>query len=277
MKTERVYSKNATYQRFEVLKTNRNKRYAYGEFWIEGVRNINEARKNGWGFSSLLFSREKPLSRWAEETLQGVRTQVNYELPLSLMRELSGKEDTSELLAIGRMRADRFSELRLSPTPLLALFDRPSNRGNLGTILRSCDALGVDGLILTGHGVDLYDPEVIVASMGSFFCVPTIRVPENQSVFDFIERMRREYPGFQVVGTSAHAQSPIFDLNLARPTLLMIGNETDGLCRAFKEGCDRMASIPMSADSAATSFNVGCAATVLFYEAVRQRLAARGE
>ena len=137
MKTERVYSKNATYQRFEVLKTNRNKRYAYGEFWIEGVRNINEARKNGWEFSSLLFSREKPLSHWAEETLQGVRTRVNYELPLSLMRELSGKEDTSELLAIGKMRQDTFDELRLSPAPLLALFDRPSNRGNLG-ISRAC-------------------------------------------------------------------------------------------------------------------------------------------
>ena len=269
MKTERVYSKNATYQRFEVLKTNRNKRYAYGEFWIEGVRNINEARKNGWEFSSLLFSREKPLSHWAEETLQGVRTRVNYELPLSLMRELSGKEDTSELLAIGKMRKDSFEELRLSPTPLLALFDRPSNRGNLGTILRSCDALGVDGLILTGHGVDLYDPEVIVASMGSFFCVPTIRVPENQSVFDFIARMRREHPLFQTIGTSAHAQSAIFDLDLTRPTLFLIGNETDGLCRAFKEGCDQMATIPMSADSAATSFNVGCAATVLFYEVVR--------
>lgn len=119
MKTERVYSKNATYQRFEVLKTNRNKRYTYGEFWIEGVRNINEARKNGWEFSSLLFSREKPLSHWAEETLQGVRTRVNYELPLSLMRELSGKEDTSELLAIGKMRKDSFEELRLSPTSLL--------------------------------------------------------------------------------------------------------------------------------------------------------------
>ena len=276
MKTERVYSKNATYQRFEVLKTNRNKRYAYGEFWIEGVRNINEARKNGWEFSSLLFSREKPLSHWAEETLQGVRTRVNYELPLSLMRALSGKEDTSELLAIGKMRKDSFEELRLSPTPLLALFDRPSNRGNLGTILRSCDALGVDGLILTGHGVDLYDPEVIVASMGSFFCVPTIRVPENQSVFDFIARMRREHPLFQTIGTSAHAQSAIFDLDLTRPTLFLIGNETDGLCRAFKEGCDQMATIPMSADSAATSFNVGCAATVLFYEAVRQRLTARG-
>ena len=276
MKTERVYSKNATYQRFEVLKTNRNKRYAYGEFWIEGVRNINEARKNGWELSSLLFSREKPLSRWAEDTLNSTRTRMNYELPLSLMRDLSGKEDTSELLAIGRMREDRFEDLPLSSTPLLALFDSPSNRGNLGTLLRSCDALGVDGLILTGHAVDLYDPEVIVASMGSFFRVHTIRIAENQSVFAFIAAMRQKYPGFQAVGTSAHAQSPIFTLDLTRPTLLMIGNETEGLCRAFKEGCDQMAAIPMSPASAATSFNVSCAATVMFYEAIRQRLAARG-
>ena len=87
----------------------------------------------------------------------------------------------------------------------------------------------------------------------------TIRVPENQSVFDFIARMRREHPLFQTIGTSAHAQSAIFDLDLTRPTLFLIGNETDGLCRAFKEGCDQMATIPMSADSAATSFNVGCA------------------
>ena len=59
MKTERVYSKNATYQRFEVLKTNRNKRYAYGEFWIEGVRNINEARKKRLGaFLAVVFARK---------------------------------------------------------------------------------------------------------------------------------------------------------------------------------------------------------------------------
>lgn len=276
MKTERVYSKNATFQRFEVLKTNRSKRYAMGEFWIEGVRNINEARKNGWEISSLLFSREKPLSRWAEDTISSTCTRVNYELPLSLMRELSGKEDTSELLAIGRMREDSFSQLRLAPSPLIALFDRPSNRGNLGTLLRSCDALGVNGLILTGHAVDLYDPEVIVASMGSFFSVPAIRVAENRQVFEFVEEMRRRYPLFQTVGTTAHAQVPIYELDLTRPTLLLIGNETDGLCRAFKDSCDRLATIPMSADSAATSFNVSCAATVLFYEAVRQRSGAVG-
>ena len=153
----------------------------------------------------------------------------------------------------------------------MALFDRPSNRGNLGTILRSCDALGVEGLILTGHGVDLYDPDVIVSSMGSFFNVPAIRVADNQAVLSFVEDMKRRYPGFLAVGTTAHRQYPIYDLDLSGPVLFLIGNETEGLCRAFKENCDILTTIPMAESSSASSFNVGCAATVMFYEAVRQR------
>ena len=188
------------------------------------------------------------------------------------MEDLSGKEDTSELMAVVQMREDSFDEIALSENPILALFDRPSNRGNLGTILRSCDALGVEGLILTGHGVDLYDPDVIVSSMGSFFNVPAIRVADNQAVLSFVEDMKRRYPGFQSVGTTAHRQHPIYDLDLSGPVLFLIGNETEGLCRAFKENCDILATIPMAESSSASSFNVGCAATVIFYEAVRQRL-----
>ena len=63
MNTVRVMSKNAAYQKFEVLRTNRNKRYRYGEFLVEGVRNINQAIRNGWQFTSLLYSPETPLSR----------------------------------------------------------------------------------------------------------------------------------------------------------------------------------------------------------------------
>ena len=93
---------------------------------------------------------------------------------------------------------------RLSEAPLLALFDRPSNRGNLGTLIRSCDGLGVEGLVLTGHGVDPYDPDVIVSTMGSFFRIPTVPVAENEAVLRWIECLRKRYPGFQVVGTTSH-------------------------------------------------------------------------
>jgi TrmH family RNA methyltransferase len=271
MKTEIVLTKNATYQKFEVLKSNRNKRYKYQEFLVEGVRNITEAIKKGWNIKSFLYAKEKKLSAWAKEIIQSTSTEVNYELSEELLKELSGKEDTSEIMAIIGMHADDLNSLTFSKNPIIALFDRPSNKGNLGTIIRSCDALGVECLIITGHSVDLYDPDVVVSSMGSFFNLQVIRVPENQRVLDFIASMKKRLPTFQTIGTTAHKEHAIYDLNLTGPVLFMIGNETDGLCNTFKDSCDILATIPMAEASCATSFNVGCAATVMFYEASRQR------
>ncbi len=274
MDIRKIYSRNAAFQKFEVLRTNRNKRYKYGEFLVEGVRNINEAAGSGWEFTSLIYDGEKSLSGWAREILGTVKTRVNYELTGELMEEISGKQDTSELLAIVRMRRDDPARLVLSPVPLLMLFDRPSNRGNLGTVIRSCDSLGADGLLLTGHGVDLYDPEVVGASMGSFFRLPSVRMTDNDALFQYIDGLRAKYPDFQVVGTTAHREKRITQVDFTRPTLLLIGNETEGLSRAFKEKSDVLATIPMSGRSCASSFNVGCAATVFLYEAVRQRMQA---
>ena len=167
MKT--IHTKNADYQKLMVLKTNRNKRHKYGQFIVEGVRNINEAVRNCWRIDAFLYPLAAQLSSWASATLDSCPGAERIGLEPALMAELSGKEDTSELMAVARMREDRPESLPLGDRPLLALFDRPSNKGNLGTLIRSCDALGVDALILTGHGVDLYDPDTIVSSMGSFF------------------------------------------------------------------------------------------------------------
>ncbi|MFY9451093.1 MAG: TrmH family RNA methyltransferase [Bacillota bacterium] len=271
MKTQRVVKRDATYQKFEVLKSNRNKRHRYGEFFVEGVRNINHLISEGWTVNSFLYSGEAKLSDWARDILKAVPTKVNYELTDELMAELSGKTDASELMAIVQMRPNDPAQIRPGKNPLLVLFDRPSNRGNLGTIIRSIDAFGLDGLVVTGHSVDLYDPETIVASMGSFFKVPSVRIEDNQSIREWIQGLKAKHPGFQVVGTSAHAECSLFDADLTAPTLLLIGNETDGLSRKLAEISDRMVKIPMSSSSSASSLNVACAASILFYEAIRQR------
>lgn len=276
MKIQKVTARDAAFQKFVVLRTNRNKRYKYRQFFVEGVRNLNEAVHNGWQIDSFLYTREKPLSRWAQEMLARVPTQVNFELTAELMAELSGKTDTSELMAVVHMREDSLETLRFSPCPVVALFDRPSNKGNLGTVLRSCDALGVEALLITGHAVDLYDPDTVVSTMGSFFNMQAVRVADNASVEQFIADMKRRYPGFLTVGTTAHRQTSIYQVDLTRPVLLMIGNETDGLCARFKEICDVQATIPMAETSFASSFNVACAASILFAETQRQRSAAQG-
>lgn len=127
---KKIFSKNAQYQKFEVLQSNRNKRYKYKEFLVEGVRNLNEARRSGWEFSSLLYTDEVPLSGWAREFLANVKTQENFILTHELLQELSRKDDASELMAVVKMREDSFDTLALPENPLLAVFDRPSNRGN---------------------------------------------------------------------------------------------------------------------------------------------------
>ncbi len=270
MREEKIYTKNNTFQRFEVLKRNRNKRYKYHEFLVEGVRSLNEAVKNGWRVKAFLYDRSH-LSGWAEEMIANVATDGNYWLSAELMKELSGKEDTSELMAVIEMREDKLEKVQLSENPFIVLFDRPSNKGNLGTMIRSCDAMGADMLIITGHAVDLYDPDVIVSAMGSFFNMPVVRVEDNSLLSAYIHKLREKYPGFITVGTTAHKESPVYAANLTGPLMLMMGNETMGLNKAFKESCDLLCTIPMSENSYASSFNVSCAASILMYEVTRQR------
>jgi len=272
MREEKVVCKNNIFQKFEVLKRNRNKRYKYHEFLVEGVRSLNEAVKNGWKVNSFLYDRAH-LSGWAEEMIANVATERNYWLTAQLMKELSDKEDTSELMAVIEMREDRLDSVQLSDNPFIVLFDRPSNKGNLGTMIRSCDALGADMLIITGHAVDLYDPDVVVSAMGSFFNMPVVRVEDNRLLMEYIQMLKETYPGFLTVGTTAHKESPVYGADLTAPLMLMMGNETMGLNKAFKESCDMLCTIPMSEKSYASSFNVSSAASILMYEITRQRAA----
>jgi len=265
-----IYSKNSTYQKFEVLKTNRNKRYRYNEFLVEGVRSLNEAVQNHWKIKSFLYDKSS-LSDWARNMIRNVHTEQNYCLASGLMQDLSGKTDPSELMAIIEMREDQLEHIPLSSNPFIVLFDRPSNKGNLGTMIRSCDALGADMLIITGHAVDLYDPDVVVSAMGSFFNMPVVRITDNAELFSYIDRLKNIYPAFKVVGTTAHKEKPLYYEDLSQPLMCMMGNETMGLNKVFKEYCDELCTIPMDEKSYASSFNVSCAASILMYEVVRQR------
>ncbi|MBE5818940.1 MAG: RNA methyltransferase [Clostridiales bacterium] len=270
MEEKRIYTKNSTYQKLEVLKTNRNKRYRYNEFLVEGVRSLNEAVKNNWNIKHFIYNKNS-LSSWARDMIRTAKTQENYCLTEELLKELSGKTDCSELMAVIEMREDDLNSVKLSSDPFIVLFDRPSNKGNLGTMIRSCDALGADMLIVTGHSVDLYDPEVVVSAMGSFFNMSVVRIANNNDLFGYIDKLKAKYPDFVAVGTTAHSQTPLYDVDMTRPLMLMMGNETMGLNKTFKEYCDILCTIPMSENSYASSFNVSCAASVLMYEVTRQR------
>ncbi|MBI4731568.1 MAG: RNA methyltransferase [Chloroflexi bacterium] len=264
-----IFTEDSDFQTIETLRRNRTKRNRANEFFVEGVRAVTQAVENEWEINALVFSREKRLSDWAEGIIQKSGAKKHFELPLRLMEKLSDKEDASELIALVGMPADDLSRIPLREDMLVVVLDRPASPGNLGAILRSCDALGVDGLVVTGHAADLHDPETIRATTGSFFCVPSVRLPSHKELSPWLDGLKQRFGGLRVVGTSAKAKIPIHEHDFTLPTVLLVGNETNGLSDAYQSLADVMVNIPMG--GYASSLNIACAASILLYEAARQR------
>lgn len=267
-----ITRRNSAFQQFQALGTNRQKRQATRTFLLEGVRPINAARAHGWTFDALIVPHGARLSGWAADLaaqLSPSSTCIRYEMSPELLHELSAKDEPSELLAVVRMPSDDVARVPVRPDLLVAVIDRPANPGNLGTLIRSCDAFGVHGLIVTGHAVDLYDRATITASRGSLFALPAVRVASHAQVGAWVASVRTSLGACQVVGADERGGTRAFDHDFRPPTVAIFGNETHGLSRAYQELCDDLVQIPMR--GTASSLNVSVAASVLFYEVSRQR------
>lgn len=262
--TSQIYTENNDFQHLEALSRNRVKRLRHRQVFVEGVLAINQLVENKWPLDAFIYSRDQRLSDWATHLLKTSSAKTHYELPAHLMAKLSQKEEPSELLAIAQMPADDLDRIPLNPTALVVILDRPTNPGNLGTILRSADAFGVNGIIITGHAVDPYEPKTIRASRGCLFSVPLVRVETNQALTDWLHALKAQFPTSQIVGTSAKAETNIASHAFSHPTILMMGNETTGLRKAYQALCDTLVKIPMS--GSASSLNVAVATSIFLYE-----------
>ncbi len=269
MKISKIFTRNSEFQYIETLRRNRVKRNQSREFFVEGVRAIDQALLHGWEISAFVYTREKRLSDWAEGILSGSRAKTHYELPAALMSEISLKEEPSELIALAVMPPDDLSRIPVSGCPLVVVLDRPILPGNIGSVIRSCDALRADGLVITGHSADLYDPETIRGTTGSFFSLPSIRLASHRELASWIAALKTRHPTLQVVGTSAKAAAPIDRFDFCRPVILVAGNETHGISENYRQLCDAMVTIPMS--GSASSFNLAAATSIMLYEIDRQR------
>lgn len=266
----KIFTENNEFQHAEVIKRNREKRNKYNEFFIEGVKSINYAISNDWVIKSFIYSTEKPLSVWANNILCNSKAETHLELPLNLMDKLSDKdEESSEIIAIVSMPGNDLSRIKLKDDMLIVVFDRPSSHGNLGTLIRSCEALKVDGLIITGHAVDLFDPKTIRSSMGTFFALPIIRLQSHNELIHWFSNIKELFPDFKIIGSTSKSDILIDEVDLTNPMALLIGNETYGLSNNYKEISDSLVRIPMYGKI--TSFNVACASSIMLYEIDKQR------
>jgi tRNA G18 (ribose-2'-O)-methylase SpoU len=257
----RVTTRNARFQQWQALLANRTKRQRAGEFLVHGVRPITLAVDHGWTLTTVLHRDDTALSRWARDIVDRAGCPTIAVAP-DLLDELSDRDDQgAELIAVAALPPDDLARIPVRDTFLGVVFDRPTSPGNIGTIVRSADAFGAAGVIVTGHAADPYDPKSVRASTGSLFSVPVVRVSAHRDVLAWA-------PG-QVVGADEAGDVTVTDHDLTGPTLLVIGNETTGLSAGWRAACDRLVRIPIG--GAASSLNAATATGILLYEAARQR------
>jgi RNA methyltransferase, TrmH family len=231
-----------------------------GLFLVEGILHVGAAAEAGWQFESLLYAPERLKSGFGRQlveklTANGIRAQAVSE---SAFESFAEKENPQGLAAILRQKTIRLDSLPTQSSSLLVALVTPQDPGNIGSILRTIDAVGADGLILLDGGADPYQPSAVRASMGTLFSKPFI-----QTSFVEFEHWAKS-SGIRLIGTSAHGNLNYHTLKLdVRPTVLLLGSEQKGLTPEQITVCDDLVALPMR--GRATSLNLAVAAGVLLY------------
>ena len=196
------------------------------------MRPISLAVDNGWPVRTVITDAYRPLSRWAQELLQRLPDVERVAMAGELLAELGEKDETApELIAVLELPADDLDRIEVRPDFLGVVFDRPTGPGNIGSIIRSADAFGAHGVIVTGHAADVYDPKAVRATTGSLFAVPAVRVPSHREVLDWYDAPPYRSLSWAPMSTGRRRVR----LRLHPAELLLIGNETHGLSAAWKK------------------------------------------
>ncbi|BCI69644.1 RNA 2'-O ribose methyltransferase substrate binding family protein [Sphingomonas sp. S17] len=235
------------------------------QFLAEGLRILTEAKETG-RLPTLLFfakpSADHPLVRQLVRAVELAGGEAIETTP-DILSKLSGKDNPQAVVGVFEELGTTLDMLDRSSSGIWLVAERLRDPGNLGTILRTGDAVGAGGLILVGECVDPFSVEAVRASMGALFTVPIVKT-EWQPFLDWL----RQGPG-QLVGLSLDTETDYRSADYTAPTFLLTGNEAQGMPADYAAACDVLVKIPMLGK--ADSLNAAVATAVMAYEVLAQQ------
>jgi tRNA G18 (ribose-2'-O)-methylase SpoU len=254
--------KNSEYQIIQALKTNRVKRSQTHEVFVEGIESIKQLISAGVEITRVIVYDEKNLSDWGKRLVEKHKSKC-IEMRFELYKELCDREEPSEILVTAKVQSITLIDLSLSEKPFVLIFDRPSDYGNFGSIIRSANSFNVDAIFVMGHGIDIYDPKVIRSSLGGIFHSKIIHIPSMQALENWIQTQKGKN-NLNVIGTDSTGSVSLTNTKLEKPIALILGNEAKGMSIALKNLCDVIINIPISGN--VNSLNVANAASIFLWE-----------
>lgn len=230
---------------------------------IEGLRETVLAHRAGYEIESLFVCEEilKEQKEYSLAELSDVRNQ--FSISKAVYDSLAYRETTEGVIATARPKTLSLEQLSLKENPLILVIEAVEKPGNLGAMLRTCDAAGVDAVIICDGKTDVYNPNVIRSSVGTIF-TNQIAVCETKEAIDFLKRKSIITYAAELSATQLHYQK-----NFRQPSAVIVGTEATGLSDEWINAANEKIKIPMLGEI--DSLNVSVSAGILLFEAVRQR------
>jgi TrmH family RNA methyltransferase len=232
-------------------------------FVLEGARELSLALTGNYHFDSVYFCPELFEKTDYPGVIHSIPQAILFEVTPAVFNKIAYREGSDGILALVRPKSHTLSDLKLGNIPFIIVLEAVEKPGNLGAILRTADAAGVDAVIVCDPLTDLYNPNVIRSSVGCLFTIP-VAVCSNREAKSFLRSKQIKSFAAELTATQAYHATD-FTLSSA----IILGTEADGLTSFWLENADQRIKIPMR--GAIDSLNVSVSTAVLTFEAIRQR------
>ena len=231
-----------------------------GTFLIEGKREIELALKGNYEIETLLFLPELI----SEKELSSLfKTTELIEISKEVYQKLAYRDTTEGIIAIAKTKSLAVSDLKLPKNPLIMVMEAIEKPGNIGAMLRTCDAANVDAVIIANPKTDLYNPNTVRSSVGCLF-TNQIATGTTEDVIAFLKQNN-----ISIYGATLQNSNSYHLVDYTTPTALVVGTEATGLTQAWRDNATQNIIIPMQGEI--DSMNVSVASAILIFEAKRQR------
>jgi TrmH family RNA methyltransferase len=254
---------NATIKAYRALRQ-RRARAESGLFLVEGIRLVAEAVQLRAPLEALIYAPDLLTSPFGQQIVAEAQTGGIHTLEVTteVFESLAAKENPIGLAAVVRQSWLRLPDVTFSSNKLCwVALDAPQDPGNIGTIMRTCDAVGAEGVILLGSAADPYDPSCVRASMGAIFSLKVVRAAHA----DFLAWAGTS--AARLIGTSDAASTDYEAADYTKPLILLMGSEREGLPTALQAACHSLVRLPMLGRG--DSLNLAVACGVMLYTILR--------
>lgn len=248
------------------IKNSKSLRKKSQRFILEGTRSVFEGIMSDYSLDFIVVSKEFSNSNKAKmlKILKIVRPEKIFITKNKIFDKLSDTVTPQGIMAVLKIKTYHLEDIIKENFLILAL-DRISDPGNMGTIIRTADAVGVDGILLGKGCVDIYNPKVVRSTMGSIVHLPFVQCEKIEDTLIQLKKL-----GGKIITTHLEGEKYFYNIDFNTSTVIVLGKEDIGVSREILEITDEVVKIPML--GRAESLNVAIANGIVLYEAVRQRL-----